>query len=169
MAVEIANLFMGVARLAAAHRTNAEECEEIKRIAHRAREDLEALKGNRNNSSSVRARLDALDESIRCARALVRAYKTNDRNILEQVLRAFTAEDISKKLQLVKEDMLLKWAKANSAFIKDHGMAPNANHRPPQLQQEVPMLTCTCYMQYLYEYYILALNLLMALGLNGQP
>lgn len=152
MAGEIVNLVMGVARLAAAHRTNAEECEEIKRIAYSAHEDLKAQKGNINNSSRVRAKLDALEESIRRALRLVRACQTRDLKFFEQVLRLYRAEDITNELQQVKQDMLLKWAKANSAIINDHGLAPNANpagHRPPQLQLEVPMLACTCHIQYL--------------------
>ncbi|XP_066338570.1 uncharacterized protein [Miscanthus floridulus] len=126
-------------RMAAARRNAKDQCKEIKDIAYSAGRDLMAQRGNINNSSRVMAKLDALEESIGRARRLVTDCGKNDGNIMEQVWRLFTAEDISKELQQVKEDMLLKWAKANSAFIKDHGMAPNANpagHRPPQLQQE---------------------------------
>ncbi|CAD6255822.1 unnamed protein product [Miscanthus lutarioriparius] len=136
------NLVMGVARLAAmndAIRTNAEKCKEIKRIANRARKDLQARKGNINNNSSVRDALDDLEESIRRALRLVRACQTRDLNFLEQVLRLYRAEDITKELQQVQEDMSLKLAAATFAIINNHGMAPNANpagHRPPQLQQE---------------------------------
>ncbi|XP_066338568.1 uncharacterized protein [Miscanthus floridulus] len=130
-------------RMAAARRNAKDQCKEIKDIAYSAGRDLMAQRGNINNSSRVMAKLDALEESIGRARRLVTDCGKNDGNIMEQVWRLFTAEDISKELQQVKEDMLLKWAKANSAFIKDHGMAPNANpagHRPPQLQQERSML-----------------------------
>ncbi|CAD6255821.1 unnamed protein product [Miscanthus lutarioriparius] len=145
------NLVMGVARLAAmydADRTNAEKCKEIKRIANRAWKDLQAWKGNKNNNSSVRDALDDLEESIRRALRLVRACQTRDLNFLEQVLRLYRAEDITKELQQVQEDMSLKLAAATFAIINNHGMAPNANpagHRPPQLQQEVLMLACTCH------------------------